>query len=621
MCSGDEARRMSEKKDFLSELAKEVSDKKTGKRDHIDTIDDWQPAHKNMDYQDALDPDDVVSQPAVKEKQSFSHVKEPEEEVQPLEGNENIYEDNSGRPGSFEEEKFTKIVKPKKHVSLMGKILLIATAAVIVFAIYWFGFAPHIELPDFTGKNISEVSTWARQNQMASSAIATAEPVYSMDYDADVVMEQSVKGGTKVKKTTPITFTVSAGPDPNEAVSFPDIKSMSKDEIQSWINDNKLMKAKISTEYSDTVAADQVISYEVKNGDESDFTRNTTVNIKVSKGPAPEGQITITDFTNKTLAEAQAFATKNGLNLVQQESFSDTTVEGNIMSQTPASGQAAKKGDAFTVVVSKGKGVKIPNLVGYTAEQFEAWQKASSNSSIAIVTSSVYNAAAPGSVIAQDVKPGTMLGSGDVLMITTSLYLPIMEKTSTEWLGKDWMELKSWVDDANWKGADIQAGQYNEYQYNECSDTYPTPGQIIDYACYYGNTDEAKGCGRPLNIGSRIAYKVSTGACTVTPATNPSANEEPSTPAVPADITPDVMPAGEKTFSAMGTYTVGTDIGAGIYTITSTDVNCYEITSQGNSPLPSDGVQNVKLTEGEKIYITFAEGKQSGSAVFKPITE
>jgi hypothetical protein len=37
----------------------------------------------------------------------------------------------------------------------------------------------------------------------------------------------------------------------------------------------------------------------------------------------------------------------------------------------------------------------------------------------------------------------------------------------------------------------------------------------VKYACLYGTSDLSSGCGRPLTTHSRIAYQVSTGACTV----------------------------------------------------------------------------------------------------------
>ena len=176
------------------------------------------------------------------------------------------------------------------------------------------------------------------------------------------------------------------------------------------------------------------------------------------------------------------------------------------------------EGENFTVTVSKGKGVKIPNLVGYSKEQLDPWSS-SKNNNVTIVKKSIYNEAPLGSVIAQGVAPGTIVDAGDVLELTISLYMPILETNSRAWLGKDYLELKAWCDDVN--GADIQAGWWGNWAEWKCDESglYPTKGQIMEYECYYGTSDIADGCGRPLNNYSRINMKISNGACPVASST------------------------------------------------------------------------------------------------------
>jgi hypothetical protein len=106
-----------------------------------------------------------------------------------------------------------------------------------------------------------------------------------------------------------------------------------------------------------------------------------------------------------------------------------------------------------------------------------------------------------------------------VLLLTISLYMPILETNSRQWLGKDYLELRAWCDQVNSKGVDIQAGEWGEDFQPIYSDEYPTPGQIIKYACYYGTSDLADGCGRPLTANSRINYQRSLGPKTNTRAT------------------------------------------------------------------------------------------------------
>lgn len=496
------------KKDFLSELVNDMDAKKRGEKNDISHIEDYA---KHRSYQEETTnevelPSFIESEVPVAE---VPQVKKPVF-VQPEVGNL----DEDAEPSSFDEERRVKIEKPKKQLSKGLIATLIGLLILIAFLIWFFLLRATILVPDFVGRPISEVSTWAKQNKMESSAIAMGTSVFSLEYDKDIVIEQSVSAGKKVKKDTPITIIVSKGPDPDEKLSFPDFKSMSQVEVEDWIKKNKLLKTKLTTQFSDTVPAGSIISYDLKGKDEANFTRGATLTIVASKGVAPAGQITVENFSGKTYSEMEVWARNKKVELKKTESFSDTVEAGKIISADRKQGDTMKEGETITAIVSKGKGVTVPNLVGYDKSQLEVWEK--KNSSVSIVGRERYSEQPLGTVIEQKTAPGTVVGTGDVVEITTSLYMPILETKSDEWIGRDYLELKAKVDEFNSKGASIQAGQYNEYQYNECSDDPAMKaGAILAYACYYGTSDLANGCGRPLNLHSRIAYKISTGPCTV----------------------------------------------------------------------------------------------------------
>ena len=544
---------MADKLDFMSELAKDVEAKKHGRESTFGSINDFVPKEhhreetdfdKTQDYEakqepkpaakprpaqqpspapSAAEPAEPAAEPTAEPDGEVSmgqDSEQPEGEGKP-QSFEDLYEtapaqnnDAQAGPASFQEEVRVKVDKPKKRLSPVGIGIVAALVALVAFLIWFFLIRAKITLPDFAGKNLSDVSSWAKQNKIQSTSIATSY-VFSMEYDNDVVISQTPAAGTKVKPDTPINLTVSKGPDPDEAISFPtDIKSMTYEELTEWKNENKLSKTKITTEYNTAFPAGSVISYEVKNGSETDFRRNTTLNIKTSKGPAPAGQVTVENFVNKNYNEAMAWANNKKVNINKQEVNSDKVDSGYVISQTPAAGQAMQEGETITFVVSKGKGVKVPDLVGYTKEQLEAW-KSSKNNTLTVVTKSIYNEAPEGTVIAQAVPPGTVLDSGDVLLLTISLYMPILETNSRAWIGKDYLELRAWCDAVNDKGVDIQAGEWGPDFQPIYSDEFPTPGQVIKYACYYGTSDIADGCGRPLTANSRINYQRSLGPKTV----------------------------------------------------------------------------------------------------------
>ena len=606
---------MAEKRDFMSELANEVEEKKKGKLDHIQGIEDYKPKERKVSSSTTDDDFDIPSmgtKSAKKPTPVYEPKKEPvftapveEEEVEDNTDfdEEDAYGGLNGMPASYGEEQVVRVNTPKKQIPVIAWILLAIAVAGISFAIYWFKFAPHITLPDFRGKNISEVSTWAKQNKMESSAIATSEPVYSMEYEKGVVVEQSVAGGKKVKKDTPITFTVSNGPDPDEKIAFlTDIKSMTSSEIQSWISENKLLKAKVVTQYSDTVESGNVISYEVKNGSEEEFTRGTTLNVICSKGPAPAGQVTVDNFVGKMYADVESWANTKKIKLNKTEAFSDQVDKDKVISMDKKQGETLKEGDTLSVVVSKGKGVKIPNLVGYTKEQLEAWS-ADSDNSVLVVKKEIYNAAPAGSVIEQSLKAGSVVESGEVLELTISLYLPILQTNSRAWYGKDYLELKATVDEWNSKGARIQAGQYGTVK-EQCSDQYTTPGSIIEYSCSGGTSDVGNGCERPLNLDARISYTISTGGCTVTPVPTPEGTPVPSVEPSTLDIAEFKVAEELKVYAEMKGITLKTvEVENLDSTMCYPDTNYYLQDTEGKKL-----EANAKLEEGN-TYVIFTKKK------------
>ncbi len=577
------------KKDFLSALSEEVTAKKQGKVTKIRTIDDYKPIQLVSEEEDFEIPDikDAKSAP----QQPVQRPAEPDYEE----------EEESDQPASFTQETFHRIEKPKRTLPKAAIIPLVLIGLLAAGLIYWFGFAPKIVMPEFAGKKLSEVSSWARQNKIENTSIATVEE-YSLEYADDVVISQTVNAGKKIKPDTPITFTVSKGPDPDEKISFPDIRNMTLAELQDWKEENQLLKTKITTQYSTTVPDGGVISFDLKNVSESDFTRGSTLNIVCSKGEAPASQVTVEDFRNKTAAEAEQWASNKKVTILKQEQFSDKVPQGSIISQTPSSGSSMKQGDTFTIVVSKGKGIIIPRLVGYTAEQLQAWQSDSKNSVI-VVPTSVYNEAPNGSVIAQSIQPGMTVESGTVLELKISLYLPIFETNSRQWLGVDYLELKKWVDDVNFKGANIQAGEYGEYATRVCSDDYPTPGSVINYSCEYGTQDSngstaySSGCERPLNLYSRIGYQVSTGPCTV-----------PTPPPVPTPS--DVVITGNDLASLSAIESFCSAYGMSCTYTKDDTIDNVKVTVNGNTYQTGDNFQEI-LKSGAKIHVWYntAPGK------------
>lgn len=424
-------------------------------------------------------------------------------------------EEESDKLESFQEEKVEKINKPKFHINPIVLAVILVVIAALSIGSYFLFFAPKIVVPDFVGKSSDEITTWVKQNDIEKSKVALNEE-YSLEYDDGIVIDQSKPEGSKVKKNTALTFTVSKGADPDEKIDVPDLESMTSNEIKQWISDNKLSKTKVNSQYSTQFAEGSVISVTFKDVERSEFTRGDTLTIVTSKGPEPAGTVSVSDFVGKTYSEVETWAKSKKVNLEKIESFSSTVASGNVISQSVASGELIKNGETLTVTVSKGEGITLPNLVGYDATMYEAWK--ASIKGLTIVPKNVYSEELEGTVVAQDIPAGTTVGEGDVLIVSISAYLPILQNSSNEWYGKDYVEIQRWADKVNAAGADIQTGEYAGMIDWTCSDL--PQGQIIEYACKaIDGSDLANGCDRPLPTNARIYLKVSSGVCSVTPTT------------------------------------------------------------------------------------------------------
>lgn len=417
---------------------------------------------------------------------------------------------------SFKKEELKKVEKKPLNIKaiIIGVILFLA-----LLVLGWFlFFAPKIVVPDFTGKTINDVGAWAKQNNIATSGIVVTSE-FSLEYDKDVIISQETKPGKKINKDTALTFVASKGANPDDAVDFPNLMMMNYAEIKDWISTNKLTKTKINTQYNTLVEKDAVINYDLKTGTESSFTRGATLTINISKGPAPAGTVAVENFVGKTYVELEQWANTKKVVVEKTDVYSDTIDSGKIISQSIKVGESLEEGGKLSVTVSKGKAVKIPNLVGYTSEMLDVWA-ATPDNKVIIVKKERYNVAMTGTVVDQSLKAGTQVDQGTVLELTVSLYMPQLETNSRAWYGKDYLELIKWVDDVNAKGAHLAAGAW---EVQEASDEYPTPGQIIEYRCLDVNGNQlsygANGCARPLPLDAKISMKISTG-----PKTAPSSS-------------------------------------------------------------------------------------------------
>ncbi len=409
------------------------------------------------------------------------------------------------KPASFSEEKFERIEKPGIKLDPKKVGIIVAIVFVLSILAYFLFFAPNIEMPDFIGQTKTDVGAWAQQEKIESTGIVFKEE-YSFEVAEGEIISQSVNPGTNIDTAAKITFTESLGPDPTEAIPFlDDVLSLSRDDIEEWEDENKLLDVRYEQAYSDTVEEGNVISFSLHGTDAADFVRDSRVTFNISRGPQPAGTVTLEDFEDKTLAEVESFAKSNNIVLNVVEVYDDEVDAGVVISQSIASGKTMKEGETLTVTVSKGVSIVIPNFTGYTADMLTVWESDPLNQ-VTIIKKERYDSTGGGTVIAQSIAAGTNVDGGTVLELTISLGLPQLQTNSRQWLGSDYLELVAWVDEQNGKGANLAVGNWGGV--TSYDDSYTTPGQITGYRCLNSDgTEISTGCDRPLPIGAKIEYR------------------------------------------------------------------------------------------------------------------
>lgn len=170
---------------------------------------------------------------------------------------------------------------------------------------------------EFVGRKVEDVYAWCAELDDDHSCEVTYEN--NDEYEKDIVFEQSVKAGKKLKDT--ISFKVSSGKaeDPELVIPFID-GSVTLSDIQAWKDSVGLVSLDIKYETSDTVEKNHVIRLEPA----IHITKNTPVTVYVSSGKAEPVNTTIEikygDYIGLSVEQFEAKAKELGLKPNHQDS-------------------------------------------------------------------------------------------------------------------------------------------------------------------------------------------------------------------------------------------------------------------------------------------------------------
>lgn len=319
----------------------------------------------------------------------------------------------------------------------------------------------HVEMPDFKGKAINDVRTWAAKNKLT----VETKPEYSVDKDTNQILKQPVAKGKKVRKGKELVFTVSQGADPEEPLPLPDFNSLSNSAAEDWIKQNKADNLKVVAEYSEKVEKGKLLRMELKEEvTKESYKRKDGGTLYYSKGKEVyKKDIPVPDFSGKLKSEVETWAKTNGIEMTYKDLASKEQEISKVLKQSIAPKEKIAKETKMEVEVSAGKPITVPDFATLTPEE------APTQKGLEVTVKLQYSNEVPyGQLIWQTLPSGSELTEKDDLAVVV-----------TYSVGKPY--LKDVVGET--EGA-LQKIFFDEYQSKDAN---------IHYTIKYVNSEEKKG--------------------------------------------------------------------------------------------------------------------------------
>ncbi|GAA4721375.1 Stk1 family PASTA domain-containing Ser/Thr kinase [Nocardioides conyzicola] len=298
---------------------------------------------------------------------------------------------------------------PVGRRSRKGLVLLLVALLLIVgggVGAWWFLDGRYTSTPGVLGMTQKSAE---RQLDAAGLDTEVGDPAYSETVAAGRVVSTDPEPGSKVLTGGTVTIVLSLG---KERYDVPKLKGLTEDEAQDALTATHLGFGSTTEKWSDTVAAGIVLSSSPKVG--TTLRPDSPVDLVVSKGPQP---VKLQDWVGKDADDALAWFKAKGLKgKVTKEEYSDDVADGDVISMDPPGGTTVHRGDAVSMVVSKGPElVEVPSVRG---EGVEAATQKLEGLGFKVVTQNASGSLGLGFVWSQSPGGGDMVAPGSTITLS-----------------------------------------------------------------------------------------------------------------------------------------------------------------------------------------------------------
>ena len=294
---------------------------------------------------------------------------------------------------------------------------MVAVGGFLLFLYLFFGIyqqlsmvkTPTSNIPDFRGKNITEVIQWADKKHI----IITQDYEYSDFMEEYFVIYQSVPNYSS--KVQEINVSVSEGPNPSKEIILPSMISWDATRVINYVHDNYLSNVQVEFVESDKVK-DTVIEQNVS----GNFRRNEELKLVFSKGENTDNdEVAVIDFKEKSKFEVEFFMKQNGLQYEFLEEYDDKVKKGYAFKQSVEAGKVIHARDEKIVItLSKGPEITVPDLTKYDLSKATKW---AIENKIKINFSDQYDDTVPeNGILSANYHDGDLIEQGTVVRVVLS---------------------------------------------------------------------------------------------------------------------------------------------------------------------------------------------------------
>ena len=265
-----------------------------------------------------------------------------EDEYLPPEINETPY---------YEDEYYDTSDEPERRKSTVIPILAgVAAAVVIVFAIAatWFIVSNKDDSVEFACPDLVGITIDEAKAKYPNLIIVEDGKAYSNEYDYNIIIEQDIIAGKKIKDGIQIHVKISGG---KNMVDVPDVYNNYYEEAKRKITSSGLVPV-IKEKNDENVDINCVISTEPAKGSKVDI--GSEVIIYVSLGKEMKFN-TVVDVTKLSEADAKSKLEALGFIVTVKEQNSDEISKGYVVSQSIPKGASYGVGQEIIIYVSNGE--------------------------------------------------------------------------------------------------------------------------------------------------------------------------------------------------------------------------------------------------------------------------